>query len=292
MTIAAGAGAPAQGRDRGRSEVRPLHPRPLCDRRLALPDDAAGRGHAAHRRGGGAGDRASRARRACQRAAARRRHLAMRADRQLIRWSSIARSISTASSISMSRAAAAWSSPASCSTISIAQLKPHGAVVSGRYLDRVARHHRRHERRTIPAARARCATAPRAKMCSSIDAMLADGTAAHFGPVARAICPNCRPIRRCARWRAICSRIGAREADEIETRFPKVQRRVGGYNLDALRARTQRAQSRAYPDRLGGHARLLHPHRAEALARARQAARSAPAISAASTRRWMPPSIS
>jgi Fe-S oxidoreductase len=28
--------------------------------------------------------------------------------------------------------------------------------------------------------------------------------------------------------------IGAREADEIEARFPKVQRRVGGYNLDAL----------------------------------------------------------
>jgi Fe-S oxidoreductase/FAD/FMN-containing dehydrogenase len=28
--------------------------------------------------------------------------------------------------------------------------------------------------------------------------------------------------------------LGAREADEIERRFPKVQRRVGGYNLDAL----------------------------------------------------------
>src|SRR4029078_13717394 len=28
--------------------------------------------------------------------------------------------------------------------------------------------------------------------------------------------------------------IAAREADEIEARFPKVQRRVGGYNLDAL----------------------------------------------------------
>ena len=28
--------------------------------------------------------------------------------------------------------------------------------------------------------------------------------------------------------------LGAREADEIEARFPKVQRRVGGYNLDAL----------------------------------------------------------
>ena len=29
-------------------------------------------------------------------------------------------------------------------------------------------------------------------------------------------------------------RAGAREADEIAARFPKVQRRVGGYNIDAL----------------------------------------------------------
>ena len=28
--------------------------------------------------------------------------------------------------------------------------------------------------------------------------------------------------------------IGAREANEVRARFPKVQRRVGGYNLDAL----------------------------------------------------------
>src|SRR5207247_10614450 len=28
--------------------------------------------------------------------------------------------------------------------------------------------------------------------------------------------------------------LGAREADEISDKFPKVQRRVGGYNLDAL----------------------------------------------------------
>ena len=34
--------------------------------------------------------------------------------------------------------------------------------------------------------------------------------------------------------RAACSISARREADEIEARFPKVQRRVGGYNLDAL----------------------------------------------------------
>ena len=48
------------------------------------------------------------------------------------------------------------------------------------------------------------------------------------------------PLRR---WRATCWRIGAREADEIDARFPKVQRRVGGYNLDALAARPQRAST-------------------------------------------------
>jgi hypothetical protein len=28
--------------------------------------------------------------------------------------------------------------------------------------------------------------------------------------------------------------LGRREADEIDARFPKVMRRVGGYNIDAL----------------------------------------------------------
>src|SRR5581483_7181512 len=62
------------------------------------------------------------------------------------------------------------------------------ALVSGRYLDLVARHHRRHGRQQFLRR-----------------------------PLARDLLA-----------------IGAREADEIETRFPKVQRRVGGYNLDAL----------------------------------------------------------
>ena len=50
----------------------------------------------------------------------------------------------------------------------------------------------------------------------------------------RAISPTCRDSRRSFRSRATCSRSAAREADEIEANFPKVQRRVGGYNLDAL----------------------------------------------------------
>jgi FAD/FMN-containing dehydrogenase/Fe-S oxidoreductase len=67
----------------------------------------------------------------------------------------------------------------------------------------------------------------------SIDALLPDGTAAHFGPVANDLSdlPASSPLRPLARDLLA---IGAREAAEIEARFPKVQRRVGGYNLDAL----------------------------------------------------------
>src|SRR3954465_11119957 len=67
----------------------------------------------------------------------------------------------------------------------------------------------------------------------SIDAVLADGTKAHFGPVAAGLSnlPAGSPIRPLARS---LLDIGLGEADEIEAHFPKVQRRVGGYNLDSF----------------------------------------------------------
>ncbi|MBV8840841.1 MAG: FAD-binding protein, partial [Alphaproteobacteria bacterium] len=67
----------------------------------------------------------------------------------------------------------------------------------------------------------------------SIDAVLADGTKAHFGPVAAGLSnlPAGSPLRPLARS---LLDIGLREADEIAANFPKVQRRVGGYNLDAF----------------------------------------------------------
>jgi len=63
-----------------------------------------------------------------------------------------------------------------------------------------------------------------------IDAMLADGTRAHFGPMGGSddAPPALRPLAQ------DLMAIGVREADEIAARYPKVQRRVGGYNLDAL----------------------------------------------------------
>ena len=62
----------------------------------------------------------------------------------------------------------------------------------------------------------------------SIDAVLADGTHAHFGRIGEAGVNVPQPLIR------DLLAIAAREAGEIERRFPKVQRRVGGYNLDAL----------------------------------------------------------
>ena len=62
----------------------------------------------------------------------------------------------------------------------------------------------------------------------SIDAVLPDGTHAHFGRLGDSKVDVPRDLVR------DLLAIAAREANEIERRFPKVQRRVGGYNLDAL----------------------------------------------------------
>jgi FAD/FMN-containing dehydrogenase/Fe-S oxidoreductase len=67
----------------------------------------------------------------------------------------------------------------------------------------------------------------------SIDALLADGAHAHFGPVASDLSdvPDHSPLHGIAKH---LFALGAREAGEIAARFAKVQRRVGGYNLDTL----------------------------------------------------------
>jgi len=65
----------------------------------------------------------------------------------------------------------------------------------------------------------------------AIEAVLADGTLAHFGSIGGNINDVAAPLRPLAKDLLA---IGAREAEEVAARFPKVQRRVGGYNLDAL----------------------------------------------------------
>jgi FAD/FMN-containing dehydrogenase/Fe-S oxidoreductase len=67
----------------------------------------------------------------------------------------------------------------------------------------------------------------------SIDAVLADGAAAHFGTVAADLSDVAEdsPLKPIARDLLA---LGALEAGAVKVRFPQVQRRVGGYNLDAL----------------------------------------------------------
>ncbi len=66
-----------------------------------------------------------------------------------------------------------------------------------------------------------------------VDALLADGTTAWFGEVPGNLDGGTVPER----YRELVQRMRAlhrREADEIEHRFPKVLRRVGGYNIDSI----------------------------------------------------------
>ncbi|MBV9564898.1 MAG: FAD-binding oxidoreductase, partial [Bradyrhizobium sp.] len=70
----------------------------------------------------------------------------------------------------------------------------------------------------------------------AMEAALADGTLLHFGEVPRDLSRVNAPDGGLALFRDMLA-LGEREAAEIADKFPKVQRRVGGYNLDALTPR-------------------------------------------------------
>src|SRR4030088_707914 len=67
----------------------------------------------------------------------------------------------------------------------------------------------------------------------AMDAALADGTVLHFGEVPRDLALTNSSDSGLDLFRDMLD-LGEREAAEIAEKFPKVQRRVGGYNLDAL----------------------------------------------------------
>jgi len=67
----------------------------------------------------------------------------------------------------------------------------------------------------------------------SMDAVLADGAMLHFGEVSRDLARANTNDDATDLFRDMLA-LGEREAAEIADTFPKVQRRVGGYNLDAL----------------------------------------------------------
>lgn len=73
----------------------------------------------------------------------------------------------------------------------------------------------------------------------SMEASLADGTLSRFGEVSRDLSDSDAGGNMRTLFRDMLD-LGTREADEIAARFPKVQRRVGGYNLDALVPRNAR----------------------------------------------------
>jgi FAD/FMN-containing dehydrogenase/Fe-S oxidoreductase len=70
-----------------------------------------------------------------------------------------------------------------------------------------------------------------------IDALLADGTQASFGPLPQML-DSASP--RLSTLVEQLSAIAARERDEIEARYPRVLRRVGGYNLDVFHPQSER----------------------------------------------------
>src|ERR1700693_6317513 len=132
----------------------------------------------------------------------------------------------------MSRGAAARSNPASCSTNSTAPSSPMGC--GSRSISRRLRAPPSAAwRAIIPAARVRCATAsPATTSCRSTPSWAA-APRPHLVPVAAGLAE----LPAGSKLRALAEdmlAIGLRESDEIAARFPKVQRRVGGYNLDAL----------------------------------------------------------
>ncbi|MEE3281016.1 MAG: FAD-binding oxidoreductase, partial [Pseudomonadota bacterium] len=67
----------------------------------------------------------------------------------------------------------------------------------------------------------------------TIDALLASGEQAQFGPIG----PQGTALQGPEIYRRLTQsliELADRESDEITTRFPKVHRRVGGYNIDAV----------------------------------------------------------
>ena len=186
--------------------------------------------------------------------------------RSATRWSSTARNISPAFSISTSSAARCTVEPGIVLDDLNRQLKPHGLWFP---VDISTA-----SRATIGGMAGNNSCGGRSMRYGtmrdnviSIEALLADGTLAHFGRIGGNL--NDVPAPLAPARRRICSPSARARQDEIAARFPKVQRRVGGYNLDALVPGQERHQSRACAGRRRGHARLFHAHRIEAVAAAR-----------------------
>ena len=93
-------------------------------------------------------------------------------------------------------------------------------VVSGRCLDRLARHHRRHDGEQL-LRRALAALRQHARE-RALDRRAAGRRRARRISVRwRRICPTCRRTRRCGRWRATCSRSARARPTRSRRAFPR-----------------------------------------------------------------------
>ena len=89
-----------------------------------------------------------------------------------------------------------------------------------------------------------------------LDVILADGSLARFRPLdAAALDAACAGEASEAGAYRTVRRLAATCADEIERRFPKVLRRVGGYNLDEFTERGEAVQPVEADRRIGRHPR-------------------------------------
>ena len=217
----------------GGVRFRPLRPRPLRDRRVALSDHAARRGVAAHDRRSRTGDRDLPRREGVS--VLPRGGGSSQAGQTVNPFArrSTARSISTRIlelDVAGRRCAVEPGIVLDDLNRAAQAARP---VVSGRRLDRVARHHRRHDREQF-LRRALAALRQHARERHRRSTRCWPTAARRISARWRRTCPICRtnsPLKPLARD---LFALGAREADEIAARFPKVQRRVGGYNIDAL----------------------------------------------------------
>ena len=210
--------------------------------------------------------------------AARRRHVAGRADRQRIADRRLLAASQRHRRARCRQRGAARSSRASCSMSSIASSNLPACGSRSTYRRRRAPPSAAWSA-TIPAARARLRYGNTRENVLSIDAVLADGTHAHFGRIGDAP-DQCAASARARSSRHRRARGGRDRAALPESAAPRRR-------LQSRRARAgpKRHQSRASPRRLGRHARVFDQDRAEALAAAWPPRASALAISAASTRR-------
>ena len=205
-----------------------------------------------------------------ERAAARRRHLAVRPDRECLAGHRLLAPSRPCAGARRARPALhgrAWhrarraQSPAASAR----------AVVSGRHLHRLARHHRRHGRQQfLRRALAALRQHPRERARDRRGAGGRRACAFRSGR-ARPLRPAAAVAARSARARAARHRRarGRRDRSELS------EGAAPGRRLQSRRAgaRPQRSQSRAHPGRLRGHARILHQDRAQACAAARPARR-------------------